>query len=80
MSITLSHEFNNKCCCGSGCCWNKCSLSEPPKECLDEIAMAHWIFNASLGYYQAFLIDTGNTVIFPLKSGHVSIKLTIMSL
>ena len=60
MSITLSHEFNNKCCCGSGCCWNKCSSSEPPKECLDEIAMAQWIFNESLGYYQAFLIDTGD--------------------
>ena len=59
MSIILSHEFNTKCCCDSGCCWNKCSLSEPPKECLDEIAMAHWIFNASVGYYQAFVIDTG---------------------
>ena len=59
MSGILSHEFNNKCCCDSGCCWNKCSLSEPPKECLDEIAMAQWIFNASLGYYQAFVIDTG---------------------
>ena len=70
MSITLSHEFNYKCCCDSGCCWDKCSLSEPPKECLDEIAMAQWIFNESLGYYQAFVIDTGDilalTVIFLL--------------
>ena len=68
MSVILSHEFNNKCCCASGCCWNKCSSSEPPKECLDEIAMAQWIFNESLGYYQAFVIDTGDilpsTVIF----------------
>ena len=60
----LSYEFNNKCCCDSGCCWNKCALSKPPKECLEEIAMGQWIFNESLGYYQALVIETGDTSFF----------------
>ena len=42
------------CCCASGCCWDKCSLSTPPQICLQNIPTGQWIYSEDLGYFQAF--------------------------
>ena len=42
------------CCCESGCCWNKCTFSSPPVNCLQGIPNTQWNFNGQLGYFQAF--------------------------
>ena len=47
------HYDNKVCCCGDGCCWDRCILKVPPKDCLKEVSTAGWKFNAKLGYYQA---------------------------
>jgi len=43
-----------KCCCGNGCCWDQCDWSSPPSNCLQEVPNSKWIYNSSLGYYQAY--------------------------
>ena len=52
-----SYEFNNKCCCSAGCCWNKCTLSEPPKYCIDKVPDSMWVFNKDQGYFEAFVVS-----------------------
>ena len=61
-----SYEFNNKCCCSAGCCWNKCTLSEPPKYCIENVPDSMWVFNKDQGYFEAFVVSKdypGNKVI-----------------
>ena len=41
------------CCCGGGCCWDKCNWSDPPDSCIAQISGASWVYNSSEGYFQA---------------------------
>ena len=45
---------NKQCCCGSNCCWDRCEWSKPPTNCIEGVQNSIWVFNTSLGYYQAF--------------------------
>ena len=45
---------NKQCCCGSNCCWDRCQWSQPPTNCIEGVQNSIWVFNTSLGYYQAF--------------------------
>ena len=42
------------CCCGDGCCWNECSYSTPPADCLQNVPDSQWIYSEDLGYFQAW--------------------------
>ena len=39
------------CCCGSNCCWNDCTLNQPPSNCLPDNT-TEWIYSDTLGQYQ----------------------------
>ena len=49
---------NKECCCRPSCCFDKCTeygqWSIPPEDCLEGVQNSKWVFNDSLGYYQAF--------------------------
>ena len=42
------------CCCGAGCCWEKCTYSTPPADCLQDVSDSQWIYSEDLGYFQGF--------------------------
>ena len=50
---------NKQCCCRPSCCWDQCEAHgqwlSPPEDCLEGVQNSKWVFNDSLGYYQAFL-------------------------
>ena len=50
------------CCCGNACCWDRCTYSTPPQECLQNVPNSQWIYSEDLGYFQAFQ-TRGNTYI-----------------
>ena len=56
---------NKQCCCGSNCCWDRCEWSKPPTNCLEGVQNSKWVFNTSLGYYQAFQ-NTGISLTFQI--------------
>ena len=41
-----SYQDGSKCCCGEGCCWNKCTWDNPPNGCLNGLYKAHWLFDS----------------------------------
>ena len=47
--------WNHQCCCGGNCCWDQCDYDTPPKNCLQEMSGAKWIFRPEKGYYGAFI-------------------------
>ena len=48
-----SYKSNKQCCCGNDCCWNKCTLENPPDNCLDGLYRGQWMFDSDKGYYIA---------------------------
>ena len=44
-------ESKDLCCCGSNCCWNDCTLNQPPSNCLPDNT-TEWIYSDILGRYQ----------------------------
>merc|ERR1712173_132717 len=42
------------CCCANYCCWDKCTFSAPPDDCVANVPNAQWIYSEDLGYFQAF--------------------------
>ena len=48
------HQGIDYCCCGHGCCWERCILSKPPAQCLQNVTNSKWIYSKELGYFQAF--------------------------
>ena len=42
------------CCCSVNCCWDKCTFSTPPSDCLKNVTNSQWIYSQKLGYFQAF--------------------------
>ena len=41
-----SYKDGSQCCCGEGCCWNKCTWDNPPNGCLNGLYKAHWLFDS----------------------------------
>ena len=67
-------EFE-RCCCGKGCCWDKCDWEEPPRNCLPP--MTQWKQNDKLGYFQAVQIGEeiwGNPIFMQIPKGAISNK------
>ena len=48
-----SYKSNNQCCCRNDCCWNRCTLENPPNDCLDGLYKGQWMFDSDKGYYIA---------------------------
>ena len=46
-------ESNGNCCCGNDCCWNRCTLENPPDNCLDGVIKGQWMFDVNKGYFTA---------------------------
>ena len=58
LTVTGYYGSMDHCCCGDiGCCWNKCTRSPPPEDCLPP--GAEWKYNSTLaGHYQAVPVQT----------------------
>ena len=61
-SYEYVHDGVDYCCCDNECCWDKCSLSPPPEECLENIPNSQWVYSKEHGYFQAFQ-TRGNTYV-----------------
>ena len=53
-SYKYREEGIDYCCCGSGCCWNRCTRKTPPDDCLQNIPNSQWIYTEDHDYFQAF--------------------------
>ena len=56
-TYVYNHQGKDFCCCGHGCCWDKCILSKPPPGCLQNVPNSTWIHSKHLGYFQAFQLQ-----------------------
>ena len=48
-----SSKKDSTCCCGDDCCWDKCTLENPPDDCLVGMYNGQWIYDSKQGYYSA---------------------------
>ena len=48
-----SSKKGSTCCCGNDCCWDKCTLENPPDDCLSGMYKGQWLFDSEQGYYRA---------------------------
>ena len=46
-------EISGNCCCSQDCCWSKCTLDNPPDNCLKGVIKGHWMFDEEKGYFTA---------------------------
>ena len=53
---------NGKCCCNQDCCWDKCTLDNPPDDCLKGVIKGHWMFDETKGYFTAVKYWNGSVV------------------
>ena len=51
---------NGKCCCSQDCCWDKCTLDNPPDDCLKGVIKGHWMFDETKGYFTAVKFWNGS--------------------
>ena len=54
-SYQLTWQGTVYCCCDSGCCWDDCSWSTPPADCIEGIPNSQWIYNKQAGSYHVFI-------------------------
>jgi len=40
------------CCCGNGCCLDKCTRDTPPEDCLANIPNSKWYYHQGLGAWR----------------------------
>ena len=59
-SYKYTYEGVDYCCCGDGCCWDKCTYTTPPIDCLENVPNSQWIYSQELGYYRGFVTIKGN--------------------
>ena len=55
----IGNNGADACCCSGNCCWDKCTLSDPPKDCLQGIPNSQWFYDNQLGHYQAYVTTSG---------------------
>ena len=48
-----STPYNEHCCCGSGCCWDRCVWPNPPEDCIKGVQNSQWAFNTDKIYWRA---------------------------
>jgi len=48
-----THQGIDYCCCGDGCCWDKCTYDTPPDECLANVPNSSWYYDQGDGYWRA---------------------------
>ena len=48
-----SSKKDSTCCCGDDCCWDKCTLENPPDDCLVGMYNGEWLYDSKKGYYRA---------------------------
>ena len=48
-----TYPFNDACCGENYCCWEKCSLPNPPDEYLNGLYKGKWMYDTIKGYYHA---------------------------
>ena len=48
-----TYPYNDACCGENYCCWEKCSLPNPPDEYLNGLYKGKWMYDTTKGYYHA---------------------------
>ena len=50
---STSFGYGDVCCCGAGCCWDKCVWPNAPEDCLKGVPNSQWAFNTDKIYWRA---------------------------